>query len=250
MVRAIKEDFSKIFGDYRVYLCMFGLMIVCLLSYFEMIRGQNFYNDVENGFTNLLGNEIILFCFLICIVGGSFLYCIEERHGYLTYVIKSVGVKNYVIGKLLVATVSGFVIAFVGLILTMMAMSLFLMTVYQGSMISVITVAAFERIVWQIVLFAMLCGLLSAMGFLVTTFYANYYIGLTTPILIYYAILSIYNFVPIPVSLQISKVYLMVAFVESGFVYYFIYALLYTLCYLVIFYRIAVKQVQRRIEHA
>ena len=82
MVRAIKEDFSKIFGDYRVYLCMFGLMIVCLLSYFEMIRGQNFYNDVENGFTNLLGNEIILFCFLICIVGGSFLYCIEERHGY------------------------------------------------------------------------------------------------------------------------------------------------------------------------
>ena len=249
MVRALMIDFSKIFGTRRIYLCMLGVTVVCSIAYFEMLSGLKFYGDVENGFINLLGSEIILFCFLISIAGGSFLYCTEEKHGYLFFEIQRVGSKNYVISKLISAEISGFTIVFSGLLFALGIMFVFLASSYQELGIKVISIVILKKLLWQIVMFAMLCGFLSVLGFLVTTFYAKYYVGLTTPILIYYAVLSLSIWLPIPDSLLVSKVFLSALWVDSGFGKIFIYALLYTTCLSVVFYKIAKRNVQRRVEH-
>lgn len=192
----------------------------------------------------------MLFCFLICIVGGSFLYCVEEKYGYLNYEIQRAGVKIYTISKMLVSVVSGFMTAIIGIFSGIGVMILVSYVKYDDKTKIWPTMNNLERFAWEVILFAMLCGLLSAIGFLVTTVCANYYIGMTVPIIIYYVLLSIRNWIAIPIPLQISKVYLHVGYIDSGYIYYFIYALLYTSCWLTIVYKIAKNRIQRRMEHA
>ena len=112
------------------------------------------------------------------------------------------------------------------------------------------TAAVFEKCLWEWLILSLLCGLLSALGFVVTTFVSNYYIGMTVPILIYYVLLTLYNWVPMPTMLKISTVYFHIVAVDDNYASYFIYALLYTLCHLVFFYMIAKVRIERRLEHA
>lgn len=249
MGRMIQTDFKKIFGDYHIYLCILALGFICSLAYLEMTSGQIYFFDFTNEFTILLSNEIILFCFLICIVGGSFLYCSEEKYGYIKFEIQRVGIKIYTISKLVTSVASGFIVSISG-----MAMSVITMIIngyLRGNTAIHIwpSLNDLEQFIWQIFLFSLLCGLLSAMGFLVTTFYTNYYVAMTAPILIYYALLSLYVWIPVPEELQISKVFLVVSSVDDKFEYYGIYAILYTICFIIIFYQIAKKKIQRRLEH-
>lgn len=99
---------------------------------------------------------------------------------------------------------------------------------------------------------SMLCGVLSSLGFVVTTILSNYYIGLTFPLLLYYMIVILNTWLPIPEMLKIERVYLAITAVDRYYssLHYIIYGVLYTLCLLVVFYYIAKNRVQRRLEHA
>ncbi len=250
MVKMIRTDFRKIFGSYQIYLCMVILGFVYSLAYFEMVRGQEYYGDFANGFNVLSGSTIMIFCFLICIVGGSFLYCAEEKYGYLKYEIQRVGIKKYTVSKILSSVVSGFFTAMAGILISIGFMILVSCLKYENIAEVWPNANNLERFLWEIILFSMLCGLLSAIGFLVTTFWANIYIEITVPIIIYYFLLCLRNWIPIPMSLQISKVYLQVGYVDEGYIYFFLYAVLYTSFWLVFIYKIAKNRIQWRLEHA
>lgn len=250
MGRIIRTDLKKVFLDYHIYLCMLSLGAVFILSYGELIRVQSHSFDFTSVYTMLSGNAIMLFCFLICVVGGVFLYCTEERYGYLYYEIQRSSIKTYTISKLITSLISGFVTAMTGFITNTFAIILFAYIEYEDKSLIWPSADELENFIWEIILFSMLCGILSAIGLVVAMFYANFFVAMTAPILIYYAILSLYDWIPVPYSLQISKVYLSVSSAEDSYIFQFLYALVYTACLLVILYKIAKKQIQRRIEHA
>lgn len=250
MLKMIKTDMQKIFGNSRIYICMIVLGIIYSLAYFEMIQGQPYFMDFTNGFTILSGNAIMIFCFLICIVGGSFLYCSEEKHGYFKYEIQRVGIRPYTFSKVMCSVSSGFLTAIVGIGINIGMMILYAYRVYEDAAKVWPNAEKLESFAWEVILFSMLCGLLSAIGFLVTTFYTDIYIGITSPIIIYYILVCLKNWFPIPLALQISKVYLHVGYVKEGHELLFGYALLYTSCWLILIYKIAKKMIQRRLERA
>ena len=107
---------------------------------------------------------------------------------------------------------------------------------------------------WMWMFAALRCGLLSVIGFLVSTYVPNYYIAMTMPLLIYYAILQVQHWVSvffpmIPAELHFSKVY-MSGIIEGKDMQRFGFALLYTACLFVIIYRMAKRCIERRLEHA
>ena len=66
---------------------------------------------------------------------------------------------------------------------------------------------------WMWLFAALRCSVLSAMGFLVSTYVTNYYIAMTMPLLMYYAILQVEHWISvffpmIPPEFRFSKVYL------------------------------------------
>lgn len=250
MVKVFTTDLRKIFGDFHVYLCMMAIATVFAFSYGELIREQDHFFNFTSVYGMMSGGPLLLFCFLICIVGGVYLYCTEDCYGYVYYIIQRTNVKIYLISKLISSFLSGFVIAMVGFIINTAAIILHTYLLYEDKSLIWPTLAEVELYLWEIVLFSMLCGVLSVIGFVVATFYANFYVAITAPIILYYALLSLYDWFNIPVAFQISKVYLSVGFIDTPCINQFIYASLYTACHIVIFYIISIGRIQRRIEHA
>lgn len=250
MVKAITTDLKKIFGDFHVYLCMLALGAVFAISYGELIREQGHFFNFTSVYGMMTGGTLRLFCFLICIVGGVYLHCTKERHGYVYYTIQRTNVKIYTISKLLTSFLSGFVTSMVGFIINTVVIILLTYISYEDKSLIWPTSVELELYLWEIVLFCMLCGVLAAIGFVVATFYANFYVAVTAPIILYYALLSLYDWFNMPMAFQISKVYLSVGFIDTPCLHQFIYACLYTACHIVIFYKIAIGRIQRRVEHA
>lgn len=247
MVKMIRTDMQKVFGDCHIYVCILALGVIHSFASLELMRSQKAYTNFIDVYLNLSWSSVILFCFLICIAGGSFLYCTEEKYNYLYYEVQRSGVRIYTVSKLVISLVSGFIIAITGMMFSAILVSLYAVCKARATWPSM---EEFQEFACELILLALLCGLLSAIGFLVTTFYANYYVAITAPILVYYALLSMYLWIPVPMVLQISKVYNYNNYPSSGFLSQLAYALLYTIFLLFIFYKIAKRRIQRRMEHA
>lgn len=76
---------------------------------------------------------------------------------------------------------------------------------------------AFMNFFWEEIMLCMLCGILSALGFVVTTFLANYYIGLTVPVLMYYMLVVLNTCLPLPEMIKIENVYFSIALADSAY---------------------------------
>ena len=250
MVRMILTDLKKLVGHYHIYAFMLGLGCIYILAYFEMAQGQTYMGSFAEGLGYIRGNEILLLCFLICIVGGSFLYCAEEKYGYLKFEIQRVGISVFTISKLIISVIGGFITAIVGVVISMCGIIVILFCKYEDKSLIWGEFDYLEYIVWVWIFQALLCGVLSAIGFVVTTFVANYYIGMTAPLLLYYVILELEGWIQIPKLIEFTTVYTQVRGIREGYLFYFVYAVLYTIGLCVLFYIIAKKQIQRRLEHA
>ena len=252
MVITIWEDLKKIFGDYHIYLCMVGLGLVYFFAYLGTLSTNTYRFGVLASYQNIaVGNELVLLAFLLCIVGGSFLYCAEEKHNYLNFEIQRIGVKKYTISKLVVALVGGFSTFVVGNLIYLLGILLHHWYVFGG--------ISFEEenwvaMMWMWLFFALRCGVLSAIGFLVSTYVPNYYIAMTVPLLLYYIILEVEYWISlylpiIPKKLFFTDIYF-AGRIEGDDLQEFLFALLYTACILVIMYCMAKKRIERRLEHA
>ena len=108
--------------------------------------------------------------------------------------------------------------------------------------------------IWMWLFSSLRCAVLSAIGFLVSTYVPNYYIAMTVPLLTYYAILQVEYwvscFLPMfPEMFFFSDVYLG-GRIEGNDAQEFVFALMYTTCIVVIMYKMARKSIERRLEHA
>lgn len=253
MVRMVNTDLRKLFGDYHIYACMAGMAFVYMLVHLQTVHGMGDTFGIVNAYKRVAGgSEVMLVAFLLSIVGGSFLHCAEEKHGYLGLEIQRVGAGVYTASKLFVSLVGGFCTKIAGDIMFLLGISahkLFLTEAvsFQGE--------KWEYMVWMMLFSALRCGVLSAIGFLITTNVANYYIGMSMPIILYYGILQVEYwfsvFFPIfPDSFYFSDIYNSYSYTEDGFQQKFVFAVLYTACISVVMYRMARARVERRMEHA
>lgn len=249
MARVIYSDLRKLFGSYHIYICMVGLGLVYILMYFATLSVNVYIFGIVQSFREVAqGSEIMLVSFLLSIVGGSFLYCAEEKHGYLGFEIQRIGIGRYTVSKLITSVIGGF------------------STVIMGSCIYICGILAhqffvFGRIsfvgedmaylIWFLLVSALRCSMLSAIGFLVSTYVPNYYIAMTVPLLIYYTILTVEYYVSVFLPFIPSEFYFtdryFAGIVEGRD---FVFSLLYTVCILVIMYRMAKERIERRMEHA
>lgn len=248
MANMILTDLRKMFGNYQIYLSMLSLSVVYTLTFVEQLRSNKFMGDFTNGFQMILVSDTMIYIFLICIVGGSFMYCAEEKYGYFKFEIQRVGVHAFTVGKLLTSLIGGFLTSIIGIFGSIGAVIVFSYISYANKAAIWPSAEQLENMIWSVLLLALLCGLLSTMGFLVTTFCANYYIGMAAPIILYYVLLLLLKWFHVPQMFQISYVYLEGGAMSEGYLSYFIYAVMYTACLQIIFYRIAKWRIKRRLE--
>lgn len=236
---------AKMFSSYHIYLCILAWGSICTFSCWKYMSEQIYSGKLVSCLNYMFGDAVSLYCFLACVIGGSFLYCAEEKHRYLQFEIQRIGVKKYTGSKLCVSYIGGFLVVLLGTIQTILLIYLLF---YSGEEDWTAIWGGMEEVhafAWTVLGRCMMCGMLSAMGYLTAIFYANFYVAMTVPIIAYYAALVSSNFVPIPKHIQFHRVYL---YMNSSAK--LIYACMYSLCLLVIFYMIAVYRTQRRLEHA
>lgn len=252
MVLTIWTDLKKLFGDYHIYLCMIGLGGIFLLTYICTLSSNAYIGGIVNSYSTIVeGSEILLLSFLLCIVGGSFLYCAEEKHSYLNFEIQRIGVGKYTISKVITSLIGGFSTRFV-------ANAIFLVGIMIHQWFALGRLYFGEDggsvMLWMWLFSSLRCAVLSAIGFLVSTYVPNYYIAMTVPLLMYYAILQVEfwvsYFLPLfPEQFFFSYIY-MGGIIEGNHVQQFVFALMYTACIMVIMYKMAKWSIERRLEHA
>lgn len=244
MVRAVKNDMAKLFSSYHIYLCILTWGGIYTFSCWKYLSELFYIGSLTNSLQTVFDSTIVLYCFLACVIGGSFLYCAEQKHRYLQFEIQRIGLKTYTRSKLCVSYIGGFLVVLAGVVLTILLVYLLF---YRGMGASEVwgSMMDIQTFAWNILGKCMMCGMLSVMGYLTAVFYSNFYVAMTVPIIAYYALLAIYGFISVPKSFQFQQVYL---YMDSRGK--LLYACLYSLCLLVVFYKIAVYQTQRRLEHA
>lgn len=252
--RIISCDLKRLLGSAYIYLCGIGLGILLMFGVAGQIAvtGSTTRGNFIDQFLNIESNEIILLCFLFCIAGGSFQYCTEEKYGYVSESTLRTGVPGYCIGKLVVSAVGGFLTSLISRMVCCLCIIVVLLSEYEDKSVVWPQTEKLVGFMWGSFSFFLLCGMLSAVGFVVTTIVANYYIGITVPIILYYAILSINQWLPVPKTLSISFVYWRAELLDlgNGYGVWTLYVCLYTLCILIILYFIAANRIRRRLEHA
>ena len=243
MVRTIKNDLVKMFSSYHFYLCVLAWGGIYTFSCWKFQSEQlQVGSDLPNLLWSIFGGSIILYCFLACVIGGSLLYCAEERHRYLQFEIQRIGVKKYVASKLCVSYTGGFLVVLLGTVLTAI---LIYMMFYVGLEDKLWDMMEIQQLAWTVLGHCMLCGILSVMGYLTAVFYSNVYVAMTIPIVVYYALLALYGIFSVPDKVQFHK-YFIYLDSRGGL----ISACIWSVCMLAVFYIIAVYRTKRRLEHA
>lgn len=246
MGRIIFNDFKKMFGNRNIYLSIVIMGSIFILVNISRVIGIRVTGNYISIMQSTLNNEIMLILFLFSIVGGGFLYCMEEKHNYIQFEILRIGVKKFTMSKIVVSVTGGFLTAFISTMLGCVGTEIYLI-INRAEREGVLWNQLFNYMSYTIML-ALLCGILSTMGFVVTTILSNFYIGMVFPLIIYYVVVIFNSRFPIPEMFKIEIVYFEMAGmnINNGL----IYGILYTLCLLILLYWIAGKCIRRRLEHA
>ena len=252
MVLTILTDLKKLFGDYHIYLCMIGLGGIFCLMYICTLSSDAYIGGVVNSYLTISeGSEILLLSFLLCIVGGSFLYCAEEKHSYLNFEIQRVGARKYTISKLITSLIGGFSTRFVANVIFLVGIMIHQWFALGGLYFGEDGGAV---MLWTCLFSSLRCAVLSAIGFLVSTYVPNYYIAMTVPLIMYYTILQVEYWVSYFLPVFPERFFFSSIYIEgiSGehLAKGFLYAIMYTACIVVIMYKMARKSIERRLEHA
>lgn len=248
MVRALWGDLKKLFGDSSIYLCMLGLGLLYILMYISSLSSQSYLFSIVNVFGEVTGKEILFVSFLLSIVGGSFLYCAEEKHGYVILEVQRIGASTYTASKLLVSVLGGFCIVIAANFIFLAAIC-----VHHFGILGLMPYPGedWSYLFWEWIVSALRCGMLSAFGFVVSTYVPNYFIAMVTPILIYETLLRVEDYIREFLPFVSSELFFtrryFVGFIEGKA---FGITLLYTVAVLILLYGIAKKFVERRLEHA
>lgn len=117
MGRVITTDLRKMFSSKIIYLSILGLGIIFSCTNLSAILVSRNPGNAVTLMKSVLNQDMMLVLFLFCIVGGGFLYCTEAKYNYMQFEILRVGVKRFVVSKIAVSMLGGFLTAFCGMVL-------------------------------------------------------------------------------------------------------------------------------------
>ena len=249
MIKMLKIEFLKLFDSFRFWVSILGVGISLLIFSLEVMRYGTIItlNDL---FVSASGDMLI--CYILCIVGGGYGFCMEQKNHCVIYYVLRDKLAHYTLAKTTVSFIGGFLVSFLGCILGIITMTveIILSRQYNGSLIATNGLAVMFA---YILGFSLLCGMLSVLAMLISVFIVDYFIVMAMPILVYYMLLSITGWFSIPVWLDVTNIYFIhynpEEFVWEQFMYDGGYALLFCICFMLAMYKIIKKGIERKIEN-
>lgn len=246
----IKIEFQKLFESFRFWVSILGIGFGLLISSLEVMRYTPF-STIDGLFDFVAGDMFFLICFVLCIVGGGYGFCMEQKNHCVIYHILRDKVSHYTMAKTIVSFVGGFLVVFWGCIVGMviMAGAIFLCGQYNG--ISLYDMNGIKMNLAYIMGFSTKCGVMSVLAMLISVFLTDYFIVMAMPILLYYIILNITGWLALPVWLDITLIYSL-RYNEFSFRVFlsdYGYALLFSIWLIWGMYKIMKKGIERKMEH-
>lgn len=217
------------------------------------MRYSIYGTTIDNLFMSTAGDGFFLVCFVLCIVGGGYGFCTEQKNHCVIYYVLRDKIAHYTMAKTIVSFLGGFLVTFWGCILGIIMMTgrIFLFRQYNGSIIPEMN--GLEAMMAYILGFSLLCGVMSVFAMLISVFIVDYFIVMAMPILVYFMVMNITSWISLPVWLDISNIYFIHFntddFILEQCVYQIGYALLFSIWLGMVMYQIIKKGIERKIEH-
>lgn len=250
MRQMIKIEFQKLFGNVRFYYSIIGIMSGLLINTMEQLRFDH-YSAMDNIFAITSTSAVFLICFALCIVGGGFSFCIEQRNHCVRYAVLRCGVQAYSAAKVIVSFIGGYLTSFLGCLFGECGIGMILFFRYRDmSKVFLGWVGIWNNFCY-IAVFSLLCGVLSVLALLVTVVMPDFFVAMSMPILIYYMWLNITGWIHMPPFLNVIIIYFVNydTYNPKEFCKDFGYAVLFSLCVIYMLWIMIQKGMKWRVEN-
>ena len=184
MIKMLKIEFLKLFDSFRFWVSILGVGMSLLLISLEVMR-YGTVTTINDLFASVSGDMLI--CYILCIVGGGYGFCMEQKNHCVIYYVLRDKLAHYTLAKAIVSFIGGFLVSFLGSILgiIMMTAKIVLCNQCNGR---IVDTNGLEVMFAYIVGFSLLCGILSVLAMLISVFIVDYFIVMAMPILVYYMV--------------------------------------------------------------
>lgn len=250
MMQMVKIEFEKLFGNVRFYASMSGIALGMLLDALETLRHSE-HAELDNLFSHAARGPFFLLSFMLCIVGGGFSFCIEQKNQCVRYEVLRCSIRAYSAAKVFVSFAGGYLVFFLGMLLGECSMGVALLCRFRSMSNIIANVPGLQDNLAYIVTYALLSGVFSVTALLVTVAIPDFFVAMSMPVLIYYMWLNISGWLRLPEFLDIRLIY---NSYSSDFDFgrscrHFSYAALFTMCLLYGMWLLIHRGMKRRAEN-
>lgn len=249
MLRNLQVDAKRLLLNRRFYYCIAGMAFALLTGGIANVHIRYGMATLEECYDEVTAGGFIILFYMLCVVGGGLDYCTDVKNHYMRYMVIRSGVRPYAVSRTVLAVLSGYASMFVGQALFCGMMWGYL-AIRNRSVSGILAGGAeFRDMCWFILVFSLLGSVLSVLGLFVTSFVPNVFVGMATPVLVYYVVITLTNRYLRNPYLMPSCIYFSYNKLFGGGGRHFLYALLVTICITVILYGGIYRQMKRRGEH-
>ncbi len=249
MIRNLQVDAKRLLLNRRFYYCIAGMALALWASGIAYVHNRYGIPTLEECYDETTFGGFVILFYMLCVVGGGLDYCMDVKNHYMRYMVIRNGVRPYAVSKTIMAAVSGYISMFVGQVLFCGMMWGYLVS-RNGAVSGILSGGEqFRDMCWAVLVFSLLGSVLSVLGLFVTSLVPNVFVGMATPVLVYYVVITLTNrywsspyVMPSCIFFSYNKLF------GSG-ERHFLYAVFVTLCITVLLYGGIYRQMKRRGEH-
>ncbi|MBR1865288.1 MAG: hypothetical protein IJ801_02150 [Lachnospiraceae bacterium] len=250
MLRTIQVDFRRLILCRRYYYSIAGMTLALLLNgitYTKTIAGHATLGEC---FSEVSFGGFMLLFYMLCVVGGGLDYCMDVKHHYMRYMVIRSDLTTYALSKTAISAIAGYISMLIGQVFFLGMMALYLLWDRWGAGETMSVAGDASEMWWTILTFSLLGALLSVLGLFVTSLVPNIFVGIASPVLLYYMAITLTNKhwtnpAILPACIYFPNDYALF----GGGIRQFGYALLVTLCLLMLLYIGIHRRMKRRGEN-
>ena len=229
MNRYFTTNVLRMFQNRKIYICTLGMALTLYMSGIAFIRSNGDSANLQDAFSVVSSSGFIILFYLLCVIGGGLSYCEDCNSGFTRYAVVRGDAKKYIRGHLFSAALGGCASMLGGMALYELLM-IFTLWPIKGSFYAMFSQnhAYFIQNI------------------------PNIFVGTAMPILIYYMVIGLSNkYAPLELGpILPAWVYFGNAEFLGGGIWQMLYALAYTGCIYFVLWKIAARQIIRRMENA
>lgn len=250
MIKMQRIDLEKMFSNYRFYVGILGIAAGLCLNALEDVTNGGGRSGVENTLYGASRGGMFLLILMLSVIGGGFSYCEEQKNGNVRFVALRSGLKPYMTSKVIGAFVGGYLVTLLGQVVSIPGMMVTIFIEYNGNTAFFAGGAETINMIEAIIGLAFLGALMSVVGLTITTILPNFFVGMATPILVYYLWLSLDAWFGFPRYLT-PDIYTVTQ--ESvgikGWWYALIYNMIFNCSVSYLLYNLCLRMTRRRVEN-